>query len=730
MNLRNEPRNGQLDELRELLEALCEQRLDRAQAARLERLVLADSAARKLYLDYIELHGSLYWDAATTDEMRDDRLGDALAERAARLPFPLGRNSDREGAARAAIIAFGPGRPVRWRSIASAALSICLLLAIGLVSWTVFGPREVDAPRIADRPAPPIAPDRATNIEGQPRPSNGAAAGPSSVAERRTPPSPPPLPIANREVPADDRPAPHAAPAAVAAASETVPPGGSSAETVVAFIDGQLQSAWDAAEIAPSPIADDAEWVRRAHLDLVGHIPPVEEVERFLADSGSDKRARLVERLLDHPDYVRHWSTVWTNLLVGRTQARDVDRDGLERFLRQGFARNRPWSELVAEMVSAEGSPEENGAAGFLLAHLNNEAVPATAVTARVFLGAQVQCTQCHDHPFNDWQQGRFWDLNSFFQQTAAVDVPGGKSRKLVTRPVDGPLYYENRQGLMRVAFPRFEGERVDPGPETDRRAALARLMLEGDKPQLAEAYVNRLWAQFFGHGFTTPVDDMGPHNPPTHPELLDRLAREFVASGYDTKQLVRWICGSRAYQATSRPGPANAADDPERGGPPLFSRMYVRPLTPEQVYDSLTVATQPRVAGGPDWREAHRRRAWLEQFVHAYGTEENDEAASFAGTVPQALMLMNGELTASAVTAERGTFLHEVLAEPSSEAEKIRKLCLAALSRHPTPQELTAIRRLLRPDPRAADRRVAATKGYEDLFWALLNSSEFAHVH
>ncbi|MEX0718197.1 MAG: DUF1549 and DUF1553 domain-containing protein [Planctomycetaceae bacterium] len=733
-----QPRDAQADELRALLEALCEQRLDRAGAARLERMVLADAGARKLYLDYIELHGSLYWDAATADE---ESL--PVAEQAP----PARGAARRDGVELAAIVATRPGRMVGKIAAAAVALAACALVLIGVAAYRLFDSPANDAPRIAETPGLPAetagSPVVADRDGSSPAHSRGArrdriVAG--HIAADRPParggaPSPPPLPVANAvESRPETIPLPPTSPAAVAAApvpgQGEIPPGGSSAETIVAFLDAQMRSGWEAAEIGPSPLADDAEWIRRVYLDVAGHIPPAEEVERFLADASSDKRTRLVERLLDQPAYARHSSTVWTNLLVGRTQGRTADREGLERFLRQGFARNRPWSELVAEMVSAEGGPEENGAAGFLLAHLNNEAVPATAVTARVFLGTQVQCTQCHDHPFNDWQQNHFWDLNSFFQQTAAIDVPG--THRLVTKPIEGPLYYENRQGLMRVAYPRFDGERVDSGPETNRRAELARLIVAGDKPQIAEAFVNRVWAQFFGYGFTNPVDDMGPHNPPTHPAVLDRLSREFVASGFDVKRLIRWITASRAYQATSRMNESNSADDPARGEPPLFSRMYVRPMSPEQLYDSLLIATQPRVAGGPDWREAHlRRREWLAQFIHPHGTEENDEATSFAGTVPQALMLMNGALTAGAVSAERGTFLSEVLAEPISETEKIRKLSLAALSRHPAPGELAAIRRLLRHDAREGDRRAPApAKNYEDLFWALLNSSEFVHVH
>jgi hypothetical protein len=449
----------------------------------------------------------------------------------------------------------------------------------------------------------------------------------------------------------------------------------------------------------------------------------------------------LVDRLLDDPAYVRHWTTVWANLLIGRSESRDVSRPALEKFLRDSFARNRPWSEIVFDLVAAEGDFEENGAANFLLAHLNNEAVPATAITARLFLGTQVQCIQCHNHPFNDWKQDQFWELNCFFQQTEKQRAPGsansaGVRTQLVNIPVGDAIYFETRSGLMRAAYPKFEGTAIDPAPEVNRRLELARLMTAGEKPLLAEALVNRLWEHFLGAGFTRPVDDMGPHNPPTHPELLERLAREFVSSGYDVKQLVRWITSSEAYHLTSRFNDTNEIDDPAAGNPPLFSRVYVRSMSAEQLYDSLLVATRAHHAGAADWAAvAANRRAWLQQFVLALGTDENDEATTFDGTLPQALMMMNGDLIAGAVQGARGTFLHEVLSENSPEVEKLRKLSLAALSRYPTAKETTALRRLLHEQVTArtstgASRQAATAEALQDVFWALLNSSEFILIH
>jgi hypothetical protein len=441
-----------------------------------------------------------------------------------------------------------------------------------------------------------------------------------------------------------------------------------------------------------------------------------------------------VDRLLDEPDFVRHFATVWTNLLVGRSTEREVHREALHRFLRHSFAANRPWSEVVRELVAAEGTPQENGASGFLLAHLNNEAVPATAITARLFLCTQVQCTQCHSHPWNDADQSQFWELNSFFKQTETVrrhvrDRLTGETvptEALVSRPVGGPTFFENRQGVMQAAFPKFAGVSVEPDADLNRREVLAKLMTTGEKPQVAFAMVNRTWAHFFGRGFTNPVDDMGPHNPPTHPALLDRLAEEFVSSGYDVKQLVRWICNSEAYQLVSESA-AGAVDV----HPSEFSRMPVRAMTAEQVYDSLLVATRADLTAGGSWEDVIRQRQeWLQQFVVAFETEENDEQTHFSGTVPQALLLMNSELVDRALSVRNGTFFHEVLASGGSDVEKVQRLCLAALSREPLPRELAAARRLIRARVAQSPNRQAATaEALQDVFWAFLNSSEFVSV-
>ena len=505
------------------------------------------------------------------------------------------------------------------------------------------------------------------------------------------------------------------------------------------FIDQQIRQGWQDNEIEASAAATDEEWVRRIHLDLLGRIPTMEEARKFLADESPRKRSVLVEELLGHEDYVRNFTTVWSNNCIGRGAPQRVSRTGMEKFFREAFARNRPWNEIVVDIVTASGHYEENGAVNYTLAQMQNadEGVQLTAMTARLFLGLQVQCTQCHNHPFNKWQQDQFWEYNSFFRQVGKIDhrkLDPNTGRmvddysEVVWQEFSGPVYYEKRSGVMQVAYPRFEGKEVDPGVGVDRRVEFGKLItqsLDGAPPQIAQAMVNRTWSHFFGYGFTRPVDDMGPHNPASHPELLERLSREFVAANYDVKELIRWIVSSEAYALTSQYGDKNKIDDPGAGEVPLFSHMYLKSMQAEQMYDSLIVASNAHKSGQGGWgAQEEQRRRWMQQFVVAFENDENDESTTFNGTIPQALMMMNSELMEKACSVDRGSFLFESMSSPGNEAQKIQELYLAALSRNPTKSEMGKVQKMLKS---YGNQRLM---GYQDLFWALLNSNEFVFIH
>ena len=570
----------------------------------------------------------------------------------------------------------------------------------------------------------------------------------------------------------------------------------SSDEEIVAKINGFVKQGWSDSSVTPSERADDGEYARRVSLDIVGHIPAYQRLVQFLNDSSPDKRARLVDELLDDPDYAEQFSTIWGNLLIGRAQNRRTNRGVLERWIKRQFEKNARYDQFVYDLISAEGNSEQNGAVGFLAAHLNENAVPATAITARLFLGLQVQCTQCHNHPFNDWKQSQFWGMNAFFRGTRRQGMGNAQRNDfdLTDNDAESIVFFEKRSGIMEAITRQFVDGTLVVGESNDSpRKQLAKLVIDPSKPYLGRAAVNRMWAHFLGSGFTRPIDDMGPHNPPSHPELVDYLAQEFQAAGYDQKRLIRWIAASDAYNLTSRfhsrhdPAPlapalrgegqgvrgssartptteetagetatGNTADDPASGQTPLFSHVYVKPFTAEQLYDSLLVATEAHKAGRNFEQSEKQRDEWLGQFVRTFGTDENDEASSFNGTVPQALVMMNGELVRNALSGANGSFLRRVLEgtvskpddatdktksprttasapqpkltgikPPKTIPQKIEVLYLTALARKPSPAELSALDKAFH---NSGNRDPIL--GLQDVFWALLNSNEFIMNH
>lgn len=735
-------------ELFELLEALCEDRLSLVDAQRLERFVLSSPDAKRTYLAYLDLHGTLHWNAAYG---ADSSNFDPTVS----IPTVI------EGQDKEWRKSFGRRPLGLWITAASIALVAALSFALG--RWfppndsvrSVAGTEKVVSPLVTENVSRTVAPRRSnddlipTNKSvGQSVVTNSDGGKPAMLAKEPIASDLTGDPVRGKQpdgltsdgalpeigvAAASNGAIESRSPQAIGSASRSTQ---QSAQRAIDFINEHLAAGWKLYGVEPSPRADDAEWLRRVYLDVVGHIPSVDVAERFLNSRDVLKREKLVESLLDDPGYVRNWTITWTNLLIGRSDSRDVNRSALQKFLRENFAKNRPWNELVSEFVSAEGNVAENGAANFLLAHMNNDAMPATAITSRVFLGRQIGCTQCHDHPFNDWKQEGFWSLNSFFQQTTIAhadrrDDRNGKMKSRVTtletKHVGGPTHFETRRGLMQVTYPKFEGVSVDDDADTNRRQELAKLMTSGEKPLIAEALVNRMWEHFFGCSFTRPVDDMGPHNAPSHPELLDHLSREFVASGYDLKQLIRWICFSDAYQRTSRFGKSNDQDDPASGAMPLFSRVYLKGMTAEQLYDSLLLATGADMTPLESGDHDRRRHEWLQQFVHAFQTDENDESVTFESSIAQALLMMNSELTEHALSLDRGTLLEKVIHSRDAEAEKLKRLCLATLTRYPTPKELQTLRKMLNNGSMAQRN---STAGWQDALWAYLNSSEFVLVH
>jgi len=526
----------------------------------------------------------------------------------------------------------------------------------------------------------------------------------------------------------------------------------------VAYINGEIEKKWKENKIEPSERCTDYEFIRRASLDLIGRIAKREEIAEFMKDPPSQRRSRLIERLLDSDEYATNMANIWTVLLLTRTGAR-IHHDQMRLWLVEEFEKkDADWSKMTTELLTATGKTNDNGAVNFVLAHLGEaikenqrenghyNMVPITSRTTRLFLGLRTQCTQCHDHPFNDeWRQSHFWGINAFFRQ---LDTPNGrpgderqnkkgmddKQRALVDDPglnSEGIVPYERKNGVLLYQKPTFlDGSKMvlkDTG--TTRRQALAGFVVRSDF--FPKTFINRMWAHFLGRGFTRDVDDWGDHNPISHPELLERLAKDWSTKAYNPRELIRWICNSRAYGLSCAANATNDKSDAE----PFFGRMLLKAMTPEQLFESTMTATQAQAGQTKDGRQ-NLREKWLNKLVLNFGDDEGNEI-TFNGTVVQALLLMNGEdINKAIMDKERGTVASVLRRRPfflPAARGAVVELYLAALNRPPTTAELN---RILSPNminmPRVAARDQTAffTGFYQDLMWALLNSNEFILNH
>ena len=523
---------------------------------------------------------------------------------------------------------------------------------------------------------------------------------------------------------------------------------GTTAE-MVKLINTKIADGWVANKVVPSRWADDYEFIRRVSLDIIGRIAKPEEIAAFLKDPAATRRSLLIERLLASDEYPRHWSDMWANWLLTRTGVfgRGKYREAMKEWLEDQFAQNKAYSEIVQSLLTATGpnTDGKTGATNFILAHLGEgvpqakqqedghfEMVPITSRITRLFTGIQVQCAQCHDHPFKpSVKQEQFWRVNAYLRQ---VDRKGNLPKRrqdglatlelfdntsVNTKPM---VYFEKRNLVIRQVaaefLPRGEEQRGKKMPTElkglDRRRELANAIL--DHENFPKAIVNRMWGVFLGRGFVNPVDDFNDDNKPSHPELLDGMAENFKHYGYDLKKLIRWICHSDAYNLSYVANPTN--DKPEQEV--LFSRAIMKSMSPEQLFESLVTATSSE-----DKVEEKKkaREDWLNKLVANFGDDEGNEV-NFNGTIVQALMMMNGNELNNALDKTKGTMARAL--RKGAGAPAIRELYLSTLNRLPTQHELAEIGQKMLM--RLRDKDTAAP--YQDLFWALVNSNEFLLNH
>jgi hypothetical protein len=467
---------------------------------------------------------------------------------------------------------------------------------------------------------------------------------------------------------------------------------------------------------APAAPADDAEFVRRVYLDLVGVIPPPARVVSFLDSRAPDKRARLIDEVLADPRFGRHLADLWQHVLLPprESTAKALDHEPLRAWLAAKFNANTPWDRLVSELLTARGTQKDNGATTFFLANRSPDKM--TDTLSRAFLGVQLQCAQCHNHPFTGWKRAEYWGLAAFFlkvQDGAGKKIGKGAIPNVQEVNARGKKKRKNAPDVLIVPARFLDGRQPVLEVKEPYRPVLAKWLTAADNPYFARAMVNRVWAQLLGRGLVWPVDDLQAGNPPSHPELLAALTREF-SSGFDVKHLVRAICNSQTYQRSSTPPPGRPADAA------LFAHRLVRPLTAEQLYDSLAaVLGDPRKKAGKGAPMGKKggKAGPRAAFVTFFGSTEGADPLEYGAGIPQVLRLMN-----SAWTSRGEAFVRRTVRRGEPAARNVERLYLAVLSRRPSRAESERLVRYVR----AGDARSA----YGDVLWALLNCSAFALNH
>ena len=493
----------------------------------------------------------------------------------------------------------------------------------------------------------------------------------------------------------------------------------SSTERLNIHIEARLKEQ----HLKPSKRSTDAEFLRRVHLDLTGTIPTADEVLKFLKDGSKNKREKKIDSLLGSELYVQYWTRLWMNWLVNREGSSNLEN--LENWVQEALRNNMPYDHFVKALVAAKGNAEDNGAADFI-ARYDLDPVELTAQTSRLFLGLPMQCAQCHDHKTEAWFQEDFFGVAAFF--TGLERVPlyeitmDGEKEEIGAYIKDGAARPIHIPDTDTSVSPRFLDGKPYQGLPTLERQALGEWITGKDNPYFAKAIVNRIWGHFMGKAFVEPLDGFGEEYPPSDPELLDTLADFFVIYDRDLQYLMRIILNTDAYQRSSATNKSNKDDDT------YYSHAYIKPLDPEQFFYSMLQATgfeRLQKRRDPE-RLEEMKREYLERFIFLLDNGENEDIEAFNGTVPQALMMINGSMVNdSADTKERGSFLGYILDKWRDPGDRLERIYLNVLSRPPKSKEKTYFRRYL-------DRSLYRNKdlAYSDLYWALLNSAEFALNH
>ena len=516
----------------------------------------------------------------------------------------------------------------------------------------------------------------------------------------------------------------------------TIPITGSDVSTTIAAIpatpypavDSPLYKQWQQLGVTPSPQADDATFIRRATIDVCGTLPTPDEIQEYLADSRPDKKSRLIDRLLERPEYASYFALKWADILQNRGQgyATSQQRPATTLFaawLRDSIANNKRYDRLVSEILTATGSQERNPPTlWYRNVRTTKDYVESIS---QAFLGVRIQCAQCHHHPAERWSQADYYSLAAVFARVgrkggfADAEVPTFETIYLKD---EGEVRHPRTDEVMRprpLMGADFPLSRFD-----DPRRAFAKWMTAPDNPFFARTMVNRMWGHFLGRGIIHPIDDARSTNPPSNPELLNALTQEFVASGFDMKHLVRVITGSYAYGLSAVPNETNREDRQS------FARFYPRRLKAEVLLDGISqiLEAPTQFAGGPGQFPVGTRAIDLPDenvpthFLDVFGRPNRNSACECERTddpaLAQALELVNSKEFQGKLTAAKG-YIEQLATSTQPVEQNVRDIFLRVFSRPATAEELAVATEFLAAEP---DRPEA----YRSLLWSLLVTNEF----
>lgn len=481
---------------------------------------------------------------------------------------------------------------------------------------------------------------------------------------------------------------------------------------MAARIDELILAKLNTEKTPPAPLASDGEFVRRAYLDLVGSIPSVAQTRAYLEEASPDKREKLIAQLLKSPAHPTHLANTWRALVLEPTDdpASLQNEQGLQQWLRGKFSENVRYDRLVEEFLTAT---QGNDGPGYFYAAQELKPELLAAETSRIFLGLQLECAQCHDHPFDRWKQRDFWGVAAFFAQLERPNNDNnlGLGRFDIVDRSSGEVTIPETEEVVKPSFPGTDADYASFGGT--RRQQLAIWMVSRDNPFMPRRAVNWAWAHMMGRGIVHPADDMSPQNLPSHPELLDELTTYFVKSGFDMRLLLQTIAITDTYARSSE------AVSESEAPPELFARMAVKSLTPEQLYDALLKVGLLRTGV-----EANLNDGMRVQFVARMRTSGKDRTTFDTG-MPQALALMNGPPVSTATSPETSGLLKAMSAPFLSDEQRLNVVFLAAYSREPNQQELARYQEFLKSASPSEQ-----SKALGDVLWVLANSAEFMLNH